>query len=143
MTCSNNIKQKAFIKKNNLKITYYKPVCDYLKFGSILDWIPVYVSNTSDFILYNLNTNSPHYKKLAYCYNNNGFYISYLNQNIRLDSEMDIIKMESRILNCIDYEHSLSIFKNIKNNSYDIKMLNNNSYIDEIDEIDEIDNLFL
>lgn len=108
MNCSLNTDGKVVIQKNNLKIINYKPICDLLDFGSILDWIPVYVSNSSDFILYNLNTESHHYKRMAYCHNNNGFHISYMDENISLDSEMDIIKMESRILNCTEYENTIT-----------------------------------
>lgn len=110
MTCSLLESSKKIINDNKLEITTYKPVCDSLKFGSILDWIPIYVSIQCDFILYNLNKDSPYYKKLAYCSNDRGFDIYVINTEINLDTDVDIQKMNDKISRCHDYNSVSSVF---------------------------------
>lgn len=117
--CSNDFEGQEFIKKHNLKLYNFKPVCDYLNFGSILDWIPIYVSSLTDFILYNLNVDSPYYKRLAYCHNNSGFYINTIDENIKLETDMDMMKLSAKLDRCIDYQSTIESFGvNVKDIEY-------------------------
>jgi hypothetical protein len=109
--CSDTEEGKEFIDKNKLKIMIFYPLCYHMDFGSILDWIPVYVSCSSDFILYNANPDSKHHKRLAYCDNDNGFNIFYMDEIYRLDNDMEIEKMNARILECIDYTRTVQVFR--------------------------------
>ena len=85
-----------------------------MDFGSLLDWIPLYVSSAGDFILCNLNPESKHYNKLAYCMNDEGFNIYYLDDIYKVDNEMEIEKMNARVLECINFERTRDIL-NLKN----------------------------
>lgn len=121
MTCALTNEGKEFIKENDLELNSYYPASHYNDLGSILDWIPIYVSQTSDFILYNLNSNSPKYKKMIYCHNDYGFNFYYMNDRYKVDCDMEIEKMNARVLRCIDYEMTLQTFdlKLKKESSFD------------------------
>lgn len=112
-SCALTEEGKEYINENDITLKPYYPVCHYSDIGSILDWIPIYVSQTSDFILYNMNPNSPKYKRMIYCYNDYGFHFYYMNDRYKVDCEMEIEKMNARILQCFDYERTMKIF-NVK-----------------------------
>lgn len=108
--CARKPENQITIKEKELKMKIYYPICSFMDFGSLLDWIPIYVSNSSDFILCNLNPESKHYKKLAYCMNDDDFSIYYLDDRYRVDNEMEIEKMDARIQECISYDRTLETF---------------------------------
>jgi hypothetical protein len=147
--CSHTVSGKELIKKYDLELVEYKPVCEYLDFGSLLDWVPIYVSNSMDFILYNLNINSPNYKRLAYCHNNEGYYITYMDSSFKLDTDIDCIKMIARLNRCIDYSSTINAFKISMKNNFDSSMqynhsftTSNSNYINMItNELEESDNI--
>lgn len=67
--CMNTVKGQELIKEHNLSIRKikFKNNCDQSGFGSMLDWVPIYQSNSEayNFIYYNINKNSPNYSTLA------------------------------------------------------------------------------
>lgn len=97
MNCSETNEGKKQISKHKLQIGYYSPICDYLNFGSIMDWIPIFVTHNTDYILYNANKNSEYYQRIAYCNNNNGFKIYVTDDNYSIRDSQDIIKTFARL----------------------------------------------
>jgi hypothetical protein len=103
MNCYDTEEGKQIIETNNLKLCPFIPVCYYTKFGSLLDWIPVYVSSASDFILCNLNPDSKYYQRLAFCSNYYGFNIYILPQRYSMKTEMETDKFHTKLGECIDF----------------------------------------
>ena len=102
MNCSETDKGKIVIEKHNLKAGYFRPICDYLNFGSIMDWIPIFVSQNTDYILYNANKSSPYFQRVAYCQNNNGFNIYVTGKEYSIIDSQDIMKTTARIQSSFD-----------------------------------------
>jgi hypothetical protein len=108
--CGIKPEHQSKIKKYKLKVIPYVPAMAYFDFGSILDWLPIYVSNSGDFVLCNMNKKSEHYQKTAYCMNREGYHIYTLDDRYSLRDEMDIIKMDDRIKNCKNYSRTIQVF---------------------------------
>jgi hypothetical protein len=121
MNCALKPKNLSKIEKYKLKVTPFVPAMSYFNFGSILDWLPIYVSNQGDFILYNVNKKSQHYQKTAYCMNRDGYHIYTLDDRYSLRNDIDIIKMNDRIINCKNFALTIEVFNICKvNNEFKI-----------------------
>jgi hypothetical protein len=110
MNCADKPEHQPKIKENNLEVIPFIPIMAHIGFGSILDWLPIYVSNSGEFVLCNMNKESEHYQKIAYCMNNDGYQIYTLDDRYNLNDEIDIIKMNDRIKNCKNYNNTINIF---------------------------------
>jgi RNA polymerase-binding transcription factor DksA len=70
--CLKTAKGEEMIKEKGLRMVEYKVKIDQSRFGSLLDWVPIYKSNHDDeahnmFVLYNINKESLDYDKLSCC----------------------------------------------------------------------------
>ncbi len=73
--CANSEDGKYYIETNNLRLNSRPSLDEWCEFGSFLDNLPIY-KYKQFYILYNINTESIHYKKVNISYKNDDeFYV--------------------------------------------------------------------
>lgn len=117
LQCSDTEDGIQTINEYNLNVMPYIPISKHIQFGSFLDWVPIFVTATSDFMLCNLNVESKYYLYVAYCHNYNGFYIFVLPERYKLISEMELDKFATKLSQSYDFNQILDTF-NIQNARY-------------------------
>jgi hypothetical protein len=70
--CLETVKGKEIINEKGLRLVNYHIKMDQFRFGSLLDWVPIYKSTHHEnaynmFVLYNINIDSNDYGKLGCC----------------------------------------------------------------------------
>lgn len=65
LTCYETEEGKNTVQEHSLVLTNTVLPIDQTKFGSFLDWVPIYKDNELNFVLYNSNKNSDNFGKTA------------------------------------------------------------------------------
>lgn len=112
MACSEQPKNKRYITKHKLSLEPFVPKFEFTKFGSMLDWYPLYVSQIGDYILVNLNPESMYHLTLAYMYAYEYAYrIVTISPKYNMKSQYEISKVVQKVNQCTSYDNVIAHFQ--------------------------------